>query len=152
MNVLVRVAKMVFNSWRPKSEASKLSRCRLWATLLVPQMDWGKVPKYVGPGCSPFPPPVKESLLVMLVDASANSYIEFADVKILLLFCQLFCSSANNINKSMIFHNIHVNLSASSLLVLCLFITYPCFFLFSIKLWESLSDLSIMFFKQVKVF
>ena len=91
-------------------------------------MDWGKVPKYVGPGCSPFPPPVKKSLLVMLVDASANSYIEFADVKILLLFCQLFCSSANNINKSMIFHNIHVNLSASSLLVLCLFITYPCFF------------------------
>ena len=107
-------------------------------------MDWGKVPKYVGPGCSPSPPPVKKSLLVMLVDASANSYIEFADVKILLLFCQLFCSSANNINKSMIFHNIHVNLSASSLLVLCLFITYPCFFLFSIKLWESLSDLLIM--------
>ena len=62
----------------------------------------------------------------MSVDASANSYIKFADVKILLLFYQL-CSSANNINKSVMFHNIHVNLYAFSLLVLWLFITYLCF-------------------------
>ena len=64
----------------------------------------------------------------MLVDDDANYQIEFTSVKFWFLLYQLFCSSVNN-NKLMIFHNFHVNSFASSLLVLCLFITHPCFFL-----------------------
>ena len=46
----------------------------------------------------------------------------------------------------MVFQNIHVNSFASPLLVLYLFIIHPCF------LFESLSDLLIMFSEQMNLF
>ena len=66
----------------------------------------------------------------MLVDTSANDKIEFIDMKILLfiLLVPLFCLNVNTINKSLIFHNIHMNSFASTLFALYVFITHPCFF------------------------
>ena len=64
----------------------------------------------------------------MLMNTSANDYIEFTDVKILLFILLVLCSNVNTTNKSMILHKIHVNFFASTLLSLYLFITHPCFF------------------------
>ena len=72
--------------------------------------------------------PLKNNLLVILVNTSANGQTEFTDVKILLFILLVLCSNVNTINKSMILHNIHVNFFASTLLALYLFITHPCFF------------------------
>ena len=94
---------------------------------------------------------IKNNLPVMLVNTSTNDQIKFTDVKILLSIYQFFCSNVNTINKSMILHNINVNFFASKLIALYLFITHPCFFLFSIKLCESPSNLLTMFSKQMKV-
>ena len=54
------------------------------STISFPRSIGAKSQKYVGPGCSPAPSVVKNNLLVMLGNTSANGSVEFTDVKILL--------------------------------------------------------------------
>ena len=51
-----------------------------------PKGHWVKVSKI----CSPAPSAVKNNLLVMLVNTSANDNVEFTDVKILLFILLAF--------------------------------------------------------------
>ena len=67
-------------------------------------------------------------------------------------FYWFFCWNVNTINNSMILHIIHVKFFASVFLPYTYLSFIPASFLFSIKLCESLSNMLIMFSKQMKIF
>ena len=119
------------------------------STISFPNGIWAKSRKYVGPRCSPTPSAVKSNLLVMLVNTSANNLVEFTDVNILffillsLLLVQLPSRWYYTIFMWFVLRPHYLLYTYLSLI--------PAFFLFSIKLCESLSTLSIMISKQMKV-
>ena len=84
--------QLFFNEISSQGWAGKMLFKRLvWAGKMLsgyqehhkfPKWHWGKVPKYVGPGCSsPASPVKKEICQVMLVDINKT---EFTDVETLL--------------------------------------------------------------------
>ena len=119
------------------------------STISFPNGIWAKSRKYVGPRCSPAPSAVKSNLLVMLVNTSANNLVEFTDVNILffillsLLLVQLPSRWYYTMFMWFVLRPHYLLYTYLSLI--------PAFFLFSIKLCESLSTLSIMISKQMKV-
>ena len=87
INPLVTAGKILFNRRRRQAKiwnkyTFQMQVMRSTRSFLngIGAKSW----KYVGSGCSPAPSAVKNNLLVMLVDTSANVSIEFTNVKILL--------------------------------------------------------------------